>query len=143
MDYNPKLKELNSLFNEIDIAYHEIALKLGLSDSAMWILYFICENGDECLLSELVSLANISKQTINSALRNLESDEIVYLELIGSRKKKVCLTDKGKELVKNTVHKLIAGENKIFNSWSKEEYDMYLHLTNRFLNELRSETKNF
>lgn len=137
-----KMKIFNSLWNEISVTYHDVALKLGLSDSAMMILYSICSNGNECMLSDIVNTTNISKQTVNSALRNLEADGIIYLELVGSRKKKVCLTDKGKGLVKNTVYKLINIENKIYNSWSKEDSNLYLHLTQKFLDEFRNETKD-
>ena len=34
-----ELKRFNYLTNEIDAAYHEAALHLGLSDSALMILY--------------------------------------------------------------------------------------------------------
>jgi len=137
-----KMKIFNSLWNEIGVAYHEVALKLGLSDSAMMILYSICSNGNECLLSDIVSSTNISKQTVNSALRKLETDGIIYLELVGLRKKKVCLTEKGEGLVKDTVCKLISVENSIYNSWTEEECNLYLHLTQRFLTEFRKETQD-
>lgn len=47
------MKRFNYLTTEIDAAYHEAALKLGLSDSAMLILYAICNSGDECPLSDI------------------------------------------------------------------------------------------
>lgn len=43
----------NQLSTKIDAAYHEMSLKLGLSDSAMMILYSICIKGDSCLLQEI------------------------------------------------------------------------------------------
>lgn len=68
------MKRFNYLTTEIDAAYHEAALKLGLSDSAMLILYAICNSGDECPLSDIPHLSGISKQTVNSALRKLEHE---------------------------------------------------------------------
>lgn len=85
---NVEMKRMNYLTNEIDGAYHEAALKLGLSDSGMMILYTICNNGDTCLLNDITRLSGISKQTINSALRKLENEGIVYLENFSGRKKK-------------------------------------------------------
>ena len=35
------MKRFNHLISEIDAVYHEAALKLGLSDSAMLILYTV------------------------------------------------------------------------------------------------------
>ena len=64
-------------------------------------------------MNDISRLAGISKQTFNSALRKLENEGIVYLENFSGRKKKVCLTDKGKTLAKDTVLRIIAIENDI------------------------------
>lgn len=136
-----EVKCFNYLVSEIDTTYHEAALKLGLSDSAMMILYSICNSGESCLLSDIYKLSGISKQTINSAIRKLEKEEIIYLEVYSGRKKRVCLTDKGKELSKNTVHRLISIENEIYGSWTKEDLEMYLNLTQRYLNSFKEKVK--
>lgn len=41
MEYfaNDQLKRFNLLVSEIDVVYHDAALKMGLSDSAFLILY--------------------------------------------------------------------------------------------------------
>lgn len=135
------LKRFNYLTNEIDAAYHEAALKLGLSDSAMLILYTICNNGEGCLLSDITKLSGISKQTLNSALRKLEGEEIVYLEIFSGKKKRICLTEKGKLLVENTVFQIIQIENDIFDSWTKEERRSYISLTERYLSSLKNKIK--
>ncbi|MCI8408919.1 MAG: MarR family transcriptional regulator [Lachnospiraceae bacterium] len=136
-----ELKRFNYLTNEIDAAYHEAALKLGLSDSAMLILYTICNNGEECLLSDITKLSGISKQTLNSALRKLEGEEIVYLEKFSGKKKRICLTEKGRLLVKETVYQLIKIENDIFDSWTKEERRSYIALTERYLSSFKNKIK--
>ena len=87
-----QMKRFNLLTKEIDITYHDAALKLGMSDSAMVILYTVCSYGGECLLSDMTS--GVSKQTINSALRKLEADGVVRSEVFEGRKKKVYLTEK-------------------------------------------------
>ena len=125
--------------SEIDASYHEAALKLGLSDSAMLILYTICSGEGECLLSDITSGA--SKQTINSALRKLETEKIVYLEIFEGRKKKVYLTEKGKQLVQDTVLQVIKVENEIFASWSEEEKSIYIDLTQRYLAAFKKKIK--
>lgn len=132
-----ELKHFNYLTNEIDAAYHEAALKLHLSDSALMILYTICNHGDSCPLHDIRKLSGISKQTINSALRKLEADGVVYLEQFEGKKKKVCLTAKGRELAENTAVPLIEIENDIFASWTKAEKSLYLELTHRYLTAFR------
>ncbi|MEZ3503531.1 MAG: MarR family transcriptional regulator [Lachnospiraceae bacterium] len=141
MDYfvNTQMKHFNLLLSEIDAAYHDAALRLGLSDSAMLILYTICWCDGECLLSDITSGA--SKQTINSALRKLEADNIVCLEAFEGRKKKVRLTEEGNQFVKDTVFRLIEVENAIFNIWSDEEKNTYIELTRRYLTDFRERIK--
>lgn len=136
-----EMKRFNYLTAEIDAAYHEAAFKLGMSDSAMMILYAICNHGEECLLYDIIRLSGISKQTVNSSLRRLEDENIVYLEAFGGRKKKVCLTEKGKELVKNTVLRVIEIENEIFASWEEEERRLYIELTQRYLVAFKEKIK--
>ena len=141
MEYyvNEQMKHLNLLTSELDKAYHEAALKLGLSDSVMLILYTLCWCEGECLLGDLT--ASASKQTINSALRKLEADGIVRLETFRGRKKKVRLTDKGEQYVKDTVYPIIRIENEISDSWSGEEKNTYIELTRRYLEAFREKLK--
>lgn len=136
-----ELKRYNHLMNEIDAAYHAMSLKLGLSDSAMIVLYTICEHGTSCLLQDICRTSGISKQTINSALRKLEADGILYLEPASTKNKRVCLTDKGKSLAANTAVKMMEAENDIFSSWVEEDVEKYLTLTERYLNEFREKSK--
>ncbi len=136
-----EMQRFNYLISETNAAYHEAALKLGMSDSIMQILYTICNSGDSCQLGEICSLSGISKQTVNSALRKLEAGEIVYLKASGGRKKKVCLTDKGRALAAGTVVKLMEIENSILESWPKEEVEQYLKLTRKYLEALREKMR--
>ena len=136
-----QLKRFNHLASEIEAAYHEAAQRLGLSDSAMQVLYTICNNGEQCLLSDICNLSGTSKQTINSALRKLEAEGIVYLETFSGKKKIVCLTAKGKNLINNTVVRLIEIENDIFSSWAKSEQELYLELTQRYLTSFKDKIK--
>lgn len=134
-----QMQRFNLLTKEIDTAYHDAALKLGMSDSAMVILYTVCSYGGECLLSDMTS--TVSKQTINSALRKLEADDIVRSEAFAGRKKKVYLTEKGKQLAKDTAYRVIEIENEIFASWSTEEKRIYIELTQRYLEAFKERIK--
>lgn len=138
---NKQLERFNLLSSEIDGVYHDAALKMGLSDSAMMVLYAVCSYGDSCFLSDIIHMSGVSKQTINSSLRNLEADGVVYLETWGARKKKVYLTERGRQLAESTVHRLIAIENGIFDSWTEEEKKLYLDLTQRYLTILEEKVR--
>ena len=135
------MKRFNYLSSEIDNTYHEIARRLNLSDSAMMILYTICNFGDSCLLSDICILSGVSKQTINSAIRKLESEGVIFLESRQGRRKLVRLTEQGKALVENTVARLIDKENEALGAWTEEEQAVYLKLTERFLLQMKEKAK--
>ena len=135
MDKNilDKMRRYNYLFSEIEAVYHESSVKLGISDSVSIILYIICNSGDSCPLADICRGSGLNKQTVNSAIRKLEQDGIIYLEAIDGKSKKVCLTKKGKDFSKKTVLRLMEMENSIYSSWPEADLDKYLELTERFL----------
>lgn len=114
-----------------------MSLKFGISDSFSKILYAVCSFGDYTLLTDICHSTGLSKQTINSALRKLESDGIVCLEAVDGKSKKVGLTEKGKQFTQNNAVRLIEMENAIFESWSDSDVQKYLELTERFLFSLK------
>lgn len=134
-------RQYSYLTSEIETIYHEAAQKFGLSDSALRILYTIDLLGDRCPLSEIIRLSGISKQTVNSSLRRLEQDGVLYLEAAAGKKKTVCLTESGNTLVKQSAHRILEMENDIFSSWSKAEQDGYIKLTEHFLSEFRDRVR--
>ena len=132
-----ELKRFNYIPTEIDAAYHKAAQKLGITDSAMMILYFVCDNGGSRMLSDICRLSGVSKQTINSALRKLETEGIVTLNASGGKKKTVTLTEAGKEYAKEKVLPIMKIENEIFSEWTKQQREMYLSLTQSFLDSFK------
>ncbi len=136
-----EMQRVNYLQSEMNAAYHEAAVKLGMSDSTVQILYAICNSGDSCLLSDICKLLGTSKQTINSALRKLEREGIVYLEFSGGRKKRVRITAQGRKLAEGTVVRLIEAENSILDDWSREEVEQYLKLGRKYLEAIREKIR--
>lgn len=134
-----ELRRFNYIVGGIDQVYHKAALKIGLSDSATRVLYTLCGEGKPCPLSLICRLAGLSKQTANSALRKLEGDGVIRLEAVDGKQKSAALTDKGRELADATVARIIAAENRIFESWAEQERAEYLRLTQSYLNAFRKE----
>lgn len=125
------------LAGEINALYHEAAVKMGISDSVQNILYVLCDQGSRCSQSEIGRLTGISRQTINSAIRKLERDEIVYLEQGQGRNTIVCLTNQGKAFAAQRVVPLLEAEQKIWNEWTPEEQREYLRLTQKYRDGLK------
>ena len=68
-DFSSSLRRLNELHSQTDAVYHEMSLKLGLSDSAISILYILCEQGDPCPLKTVYRCAFSSNGRSGAFLR--------------------------------------------------------------------------
>ena len=131
------MRRQNYLVGEMEAVYHEMALKLGMSDSAMRILYVVCDSGESCLLQKICRYSGLSKQTINSALRKLETEGSLYLEPAGGKNKRVCLTEEGRLLTARTAGRVYGMENDILDAWPREDVQKYLELMERYLHDLQ------
>lgn len=127
-----EIHRINYLSSELESLYHQSSLKLGITDSVSVVLYSIYDAGSECLLSDICKNSGISKQTINSAIRSLEADDILHLVQHTGRTKKVVLTEKGKDYVQQTAAKLYQAEQDAFDSWSEEEISTYIALMEKY-----------
>ena len=132
-----KTEQYTYLAGEINALYHEAAVKMGISDSVQNILYVLCEKNGRCLQSEISKLTGISRQTINSAIRKLEKENVVYLEQGKGRNTILCLTEKGKKFSSEKIMPLHEAENKIWNEWTAEEQQQYLTLTKKYRDGLK------
>ena len=136
-----EVKRINYLHSEINNVFHEMSQQMGLSDSVSCILYTICNFGDSCLLTDIINMTGIPKQTVNSALRKMEGDGYLQLETTQTRRKKVVLTEAGKLLARKTAEQMIRMENEIYASWTEEERQLHLALTQRYLDQLKEKAK--
>lgn len=134
-----QIHQLNYLTSELDSLYHQAALRLGLSDSAMRVLYAIYDNGDGCLLHTIYQQSGISKQTVNSAIRKLEQEQILYLIPYDGRQKQIRLTPAGKDYLETTVAQVSQAEYRIFSSWAQEEIETHLHLMQKYTDAFREQ----
>lgn len=132
-----RIHRINYLNAELDALYHHASLKLGLTDSASIVLYTIYDNGENCLLSDIYKQSGISKQTVNSAIRNLEKKHVIYLEQHSGRAKKVVLTDAGKEYVKKTTARLFDAEDAAFATWTEEEINAHIGFMEKYIHSFR------
>lgn len=135
------LKEYNEIINTICNLYHEAAVKLGLSDSEMDILYGLCSHGQGCYQSTLYKETGMTKSTINSAIKKMERDEILYLTPGPGRNTCVYLTEKGQKLAERTVYKVFEIENAVYEGWSEEEKQIFLRLNRNYAETLEQMVK--
>ena len=121
-----EFRRINFMLMSISGLYHEAVVRFGLTDSVALILHYLDDHGDRCPLSSIYKNTGIRKQTLNSSIRKLEADGVLYLEQDTGRSKRVVLTDKGRELIKNTVGQIRRAEVHALDHWTQEEIHIYI-----------------
>lgn len=142
---NQKWEIICKNMNEFDIEYHKLASFYNLSDSSFWILYALNENKEGCTQKELYTDWCVNKQTINSSIKYLQNKGYITLEHYGDNKKlkKVCLTNAGKNLVSNTIGKVVKVEEKAFKKINEKEMDMVIKFLKEQANSFKEEVNEF
>lgn len=126
----------NKQFSKMNALYHRLSQKFGIANSESEILYYLVSSEKDVPIQEIIYFTCSPKQTVNSALRNMEKKEWIKLKKIDSKSKLVCLTEKGKKQAEITVEKILAIEEQIFLSFKQEKVEEYLQFTNAFTDKL-------
>ncbi len=131
----------NQLYKEMDEIYHAYAKRHGVSDTALWLLYSLCENRAACTQKELCSAWHYPPQTINSALKRLEKQGLVTLRFRSENHKNkwVMLTEAGKTYAQAIIAPLIAAEQRTFQGLKKTERETLVALTQKYAILLRDQ----
>ena len=137
------IEQIEQQRKEQDFIYHNVAVRFGLSDTAMWVLYNVYASQNVITQQELCRQCFFAKQTVNTAIASLSKNGYVELEAIpGTRnQKKILLTAKGNALAKRTIAPLIEAESRAYSALSRDELDTYLKMTTRLTVSLREETE--
>lgn len=121
------LVRFNQLTHENDSAYHRAATRLGLSDTAFWILYLIRSSGHDLTQKEISGFFFLPKQTVHSALRGFLEQGILELRPeAGRRDKSIHVTPKGDRFLRATVDQVLAVERGVFSRVAEEEMEQFL-----------------
>ncbi len=143
MDIKEFIIQIEQQRKEMDALYHSVAVKYGLSDTAMWILYLVSEDSDNMTQQDLCRQNCFAKQTINTAVDNLVKNG--FLERIPIPRtrnhKKLRLTPTGRELANRTTENLKKAEENAYGRLSGAELQAYLDITGRLTAYLREETE--
>lgn len=133
----------NQLYKEMDEIYHQYAKRQGISDTALWLLYSLYEDGAGYTQRELCSAWHYPPQTINSALKSLVNQGYIRLKPVeGNQKnKRIVLTEAGNEMMQEIISPLIRAEKRTFQRLEKSERDALLSLTHKYVSLLKGEVK--
>ena len=120
--------------------YHLIALRLGLSDSAFWVLYCLCHPEPLRTQNDIARQVGLPKQTVHSAVSRLLEMGYVRLEqmAVAGNNKQILLTEQGRAFCRQHIAPVQAAEEQAFNRLPEAEQETYLALSfkhSRFIRE--------
>lgn len=135
------LAAFNRAHKRMNVLYHNYARDAGISDAAFWLMYSLYEKGGPCTQTELCEAWFFAPQTINSALKSLENQGIIELDLVpNSRKnKQFFFTETGEQLAKEKIIPLVQAEEKSFLRLNEQEREALLAITQKHIGILEEE----
>lgn len=144
MDIGGMIDQIEQQRKEQDAIYHGVAVRHGLSDTALWVLYILHITPGDCTQQDLIRQCFFSKQTVNTAVSGLVNKGCLTLEMIpGTRNlKRLLLTEKGKAIVSETAQPMREAEKRAYGALSESELKQYLSVTERLTQSLRKEMEN-
>ena len=122
MDHYTLFQEYLQADHQIDEFYHTLAQALGLSDSALWVLWCLVERGDGCTQKDICRQVSISFLS----LRPREGREVSLF-----------LTAQGQELVREKVLPIMAAERAAAGGLTEEELRDMIRLSQKWLSLFR------
>lgn len=134
-------QEFNQLLKRMDNVYEELGKNSGISNTAFWILYTVRKEKETYKQKDLCDMWSYSKQTINSALKKLEEQNIIKLIMTEGNKKdkKIILTEKGEKIVKEFIDPVNEIEKRALESIEKK--NEFLSSFRKYIEKMENETK--
>ncbi len=144
MKINKYLEEINAQEKQFASLYKAVAQSFGLTECAMWILYFVSKSKKPLTQLEISQQTMYPKQTVNSTVTKLVADGFIELKTTTENKKNkyIFLTEKGKALAQCTVEKMYFAETKAVKSLGRDKMNEYIKLHNEFVAALQKEFEN-
>lgn len=142
MEYVEKLFEYNEIIKENDEVYRHLAKSFGMSECTFWILYSLRTAPAPLTQSELCKLLYEPKQTVNSALKKLETEGYIALTQGNDRRSKVItLTRKGTSLAESSADLVISAEEHAMLSLDEAEQNMFISLFRKYTSAFKIKIK--
>lgn len=134
-------RRFDRLYKEMDGIYRDLAVRLGLSDSALNVFWTIYDLGDGCLQRDVCQRSFLSKQTIHSSVQRLCAQGYLTLEPGRGRDMHLTLTDAGRRIVEERIAPVAEAEHRAFQILTDQERQELLRLTGKYVDQLRRELR--
>ena len=134
--------EFAALLSGIYNTYHEAALRMGINDAELVTLYIIYGKGGECDKSEIYKKAGMTRMALSTSLSKLVKEEKVTLTRGAGKNVTVTFTEKGAAFANATVKKIIDIERDVISTWDKQEREIFVKLSERYLEQIRDKVQD-
>ncbi|MEY8401951.1 MarR family transcriptional regulator [Oscillospiraceae bacterium 44-34] len=141
LSFQQFITAVNRMYKMEEDLYRRLARHSGLSDAAFWVLYSIRTAPGPVTQTDIGGTLMLSKQTINSALKQLEQSSHICLTSGPGRKKYLQLTEKGQVLADRAIRPTLEVERGAFLGMSEEERASLLALERKYLSLLLRESE--
>jgi DNA-binding MarR family transcriptional regulator len=129
-------REIDRFWRETDAIYHELAIRLGLSDSSFDILYAIVRLGEGCTQKDISNEVLLSKQTLNSSIHKLANKGLLELRADG-RSTSIFLTDEGRSLAEGKILPVFEAESQALEIVGTDNVREFLRISRLYRTALR------
>lgn len=134
------VSKCNALTKKNEGLYRDLAKGFGVYDCTFWILYLLRESDRVYTQSEICAILRQPKQSVNTALKNLEKSEMLRLEYANGKSKNIYLTEAGLIYAQETVDAVFEAEKSAEKALTESEKAMFLELYAKYLSAFEVET---
>lgn len=137
-----RITRYNQIFKFQEEVYRNMARRMGIPETKLWILYSLRCDG-VVTQKDLCDWMQIPKQSVNSTLKKMEQEGILFLESMeeNRKSKRILLTKKGQRLAKKTAEYLFDIEEQAFDCFDAKEEIQFLTLYERYVRRLKKITE--
>lgn len=137
MRQSASIREINRLMSTSARLYHQLAQSAGMPDAAFSMLYALADLDGICCQSDLCIVTGLPKQTVHSAVRQLQQEGLLILEKGVGRRRMVRLTEKGRQLLEEKIAPAVQAEEAAFGTLTRAEQRLLISLMHRYLAQLQ------
>lgn len=139
-----QLELINQQIKELASIYKLSLVKFNISENEFWIWYALIIMNEKCTQQDIVNNWFISKQTVNTIIKNLVKNNYITLKTMPNNhnKKIICLTKKGRDYGEKIVLPMSSMELKAFGKLTLEDRKKLIEIMSKYIQILRDEAQN-
>lgn len=138
---NDTLRAFNALWKRMSEVYRAYAVRMGVSESELWVLYALVVLGEGCTQRDVCTEMCLPKQTVHSSVRKLEREGFLTCMPGKGRDVRLVPTEQGRARIAQVALPLIRAEEEAFAALPHDACERAFGLVGRYVDVLRALTE--